>query len=84
MDNLEIVPEGETLMAYRLGRVERSLEELNRKLDSIADIRTQVLTNSLKITSLEKSRDRLIAGVSVIGTGVIMLSLQTLFDIIGK
>lgn len=72
----DTLPEGENLTAWRLGRVEKSLETLNSKLDTIGSVKETVIVHSEKIASLEKSRDRLIAAISVLATGLIMLGLE--------
>lgn len=82
MDITESVPEGETLTAWRLGRVERSLEEIAKKLDTFANLREVLVVHSEKIASLERSRDRLIAGISVVATGTVMLILNLFFEVV--
>lgn len=75
----DTLPEGENLTAWRLGRVEKSLETLSSKLDYIGSIKETVIVHSEKIASLEKSRDRLIAAISVLATGLVMLGLERFF-----
>ncbi len=82
-DNLDSVTEsGEGIVVWRLGRVEKALEELDKKLDAVAALKDTVIVHSEKIASLEKSRDRMIAAVSILGTGTIMLGIQQLARII--
>lgn len=77
------LPDGETLTAWRLGRVEKALEELGKKLDTIGSIKETVIVHSEKIASLERSRDRLIAAISVLATGFVMMAVQQAFQIFG-
>jgi type IV secretory pathway component VirB8 len=77
------LPEGESLTAWRMGRVEKALEELGRKLDQIGSIKETVIVHSEKIASLERSRDRLIAAISVLATGFVMMAVQQAFSIFG-
>lgn len=76
MEMEDILPEGESLTAWRLGRVEKSLESLNTKLDLIGSIKETVIVHTEKIASLERSRDRLIAAISVLATGLVLLGLE--------
>lgn len=72
----DTLPEGESLTAWRLGRVEKALETLNSKLDTIGSIKETVIIHTEKIASLERSRDRLIAAISVLATGLVLLGLE--------
>jgi hypothetical protein len=84
MSDLEIVPEGENLMAWRLGRVEKTLETIDEKLDSFSSISTRVEVNSIRVASLEKSRDRMVAAITVLGTSMILMLIQMVFNIVGR
>lgn len=72
----DVLPEGESLTAWRLGRVEKALEALNSKLDLLGSVKETVIVHSEKIASLERSRDRLIAAISVLATGLVLLGLE--------
>ena len=73
--------ENENLTAWRLGRVEKGIEELSNTLKQFAEISDRVLTNSLKIQSLEKSRDRMITALSILGTSTLMIVVQQIFNV---
>lgn len=73
--------EGENIVAYRLGEVEKTVKETNSKLDGLLEIRNDIAINSLKIANLEKSRDRLITVISLLGTGVVMLFLEQMLNL---
>ena len=76
MEIEDVLPEGESLTAWRLGRVEKALESLNSKLDLLGSVKETVIVHSEKIASLERSRDRLIAAISVLATGLVLLGLE--------
>lgn len=82
MADLDVVPEGESIVTWRLGRVEKSLEDLGKKFDNFSELVKTVTVLSEKVNSLEKSRDRLIAGISVVGTGTIMLFVQQIAKVV--
>lgn len=84
----EITVDDRTLVAYRLGRLEKQVEESNRqnvarhesliiRLDDLNRISQFASENRLRIEMLEKSRDRLIGALAVVATGTIMLAIQT-------
>lgn len=83
----------ETLVAYRLGEVEKGVKEIavslgirdqqiNDKLDRFIAIREQVAINSLQIANLIKSRDKLISAMVVISTGLILTIFNAVFKIL--
>lgn len=83
MADLEVVPPAdENLVAWRLGRLEKALEELAKKFDAFQDLSKAVTINTEKIASLEKSRDRLIAALSIVSTGLIALVFQRITEVI--
>lgn len=82
----------ETLVSYRLGRLEKQAEEYERsnvvrheslvlKLAALNDLEKFAAENRIRIEMLEKSRDRLIGVVSIIGTGTIMVTVQMIFGV---
>lgn len=85
----------ETLVSYRLGRLEKQLEEYERsnivrhenlvfKLEGLNEVNAHSKENRLRIEMLEKSRDRLIGVVSVLGTGTVMVIVQMIFGVFTK
>ena len=72
----------EEVLKKGLGRVEKSLEDLGKKFDNFSELVKTVTVLSEKVNSLEKSRDRLIAGISVVGTGTIMLFVQQIAKVV--
>jgi ATP-dependent helicase YprA (DUF1998 family) len=84
----------ETLVSYRLGRLEKQIEANERgsivrheslvlKLEKLSELDSYSKENRLRIEMLEKSRDRLIGVVSVLGTGVTMVIVQMIFGLFG-
>lgn len=77
MDSLEVVPpEDDKVVAWRLGRVEKALEQLVSKLDSFQEVFKSVTILQEKVSSLEKSRDRFIGALAVVSTGTVMLIIR--------
>lgn len=81
------------LIAYRLGRVEKAVEQVERnntaqneklltKLESFGEIREQVVKNTIVIESLLRSRDRLITAVAAVATGMVMIILEQVFNFV--
>ena len=82
MAELEVIPPDDNVVAWRLGRLEKALEDLGKKFDSFQDLSKAVTINTEKIGSLEKSRDRLIAALSVVSTGLLALVFQRITEVI--
>lgn len=80
---VEEVPDHQSVISYRLGQVESAVrsnnETVNKKLDTITGITTDVTTLRIRVESLEKSRDRLIGLVSALMVGLIVLAIQIYF-----
>lgn len=85
----EVNDENTSLVAWRLGRVEKAVEKVEEnntnqnkalmdKLDSFGEIKEQVVKNTINIDSLLTSRSRMIAMVSVLATGVFILLVERL------
>lgn len=83
------------LISYRLGRLEKQLEEYERnnvvrheafivKLEGLGKLEKFAAENRIRIEMLEKSRDRLIGVVSVLATGTVMVVVQMLFGVFTK
>lgn len=87
-------PEDKTnLTAYRLGRLEKSVEHFDvnarnrddkiiEKLELLSHLSEKVAKHTWQIAGLEKSRDRLIAAVSAVGTGVVMIIVNAIFKVV--
>lgn len=93
-ENMEEYDDTHTLIAYRLGRLEKQLEENNRgtvsrfenltlKLEGLGDIEKYARENRIRIEMLEKSRERLVGVISVVATGLIMILADIFFGIVG-
>ncbi len=91
---MAIEDENEILISYRLGRLEKQVEEADRnstarhsdlvmKLEAFGKLEKFAAENRIRIEMLEKSRDRMIGVVSVIGTGVVMVFVQMIFGLFG-
>lgn len=85
----------ETLVSYRLGRLEKQIETVDKsnatrheslvlKLEKLGDLEKFAAENRLRIELLEKSRERLIGVVSIVATGTIMLTVQMIFGVFTK
>lgn len=82
-----------SLVAYRLGKVEKGLELSHRmsvqrddkilaKLDEVSKLGEKVAQNTWRIGNLEKSRDRLVAATSVTATGLAIALITRVLDIL--
>lgn len=82
-----------SLVAYRLGKVEKGLELSHRmsvqrddkilaKLDEVSKLGERVAQNTWRIGNLEKSRDRLVAATSVTATGLAIALVTRILDIL--
>jgi hypothetical protein len=82
----------ETLVSYRLGRLEKQIENVEKsnvlrheslvlKLEKLGDLEKFAAENRLRIELLEKSRERLIGVVSIVATGTVMLIVQMMFGV---
>lgn len=78
--NIETIPpDGENLAAWRLGRLEKAVEQVDSKIDGFNAVKENVLINQEKIRSLEKSRDRMIAALSGLSVGFVLLAVEAIF-----
>lgn len=68
MDDTELADDNNTLISYRVGRIEKTLEGMDKKLD---DMNVSVIVE--KVQSLEKSRDRLVTAIT--GAYVVILGV---------
>lgn len=59
---------------YRLGRVEKALDDIVGKLDNY-----QVLVH--RIAALEKSKDRIMGALITLGLGLVLLAFRVLFGV---
>jgi len=82
----------ETLVSYRLGRLEKQIENVEKsnvlrheslviKLEKLGDLEKFAAENRLRIELLEKSRERLIGVISIVATGTVMLTVQMIFGV---
>lgn len=69
------------LVAYRLGKVEDGVSELNKKLDRHIEVESIVAKHSFEIELLKTTKNRLIAATS--GIGLIVVGAIVNF-IVGK
>lgn len=85
----------EGLISYRLGRLEKQIEESEKsnilrhdsllfKLEGLGRLERVGAENRLRIEILEKSRDRLIGVTSILATGVTLTIVQMLFGVFSK
>lgn len=93
MDTDEETPKGESLVAWRLGRLEKAVDQINslsigrdekiiEKLEQISEIAQKVSQNTWRIQSLEASRNSIYRFLSGLASAVILIILEMVFDII--
>lgn len=71
----------ETLIAWRLEKVEQAVARVDKKLDDHLSMRTQIATLGIIVDGLVKSRDKQIAAMAVIGTSAFLSMIQAVFDV---
>lgn len=85
--------EDKSLIAYRLGRVEKAVDNINQqsidrdkeiitKLDNLTTLTQQVASNSFRIASLENSRSNMYKFISALGVTLGAVILQIVLSLI--
>lgn len=93
MDHYEGIPEGEPLVAWRLGRLEKAVDQINthsiardekiiEKLEQIGEVAQKVSQNTWRIASLEASRANIYRFLSGIASAVFLIILEMVFNLV--
>lgn len=78
----DLSPDQKSLIAYRVGRLEKAVENVATKVDLMNETKDQVNENTIRIAYLEKSRDRLIAGLSIVATTVVAVIIMQILGVV--
>lgn len=93
MDAEDETPKGESLVAWRLGRLEKAVDQINNlsisrdekiieKLEQIGEVAQKVSQNTWRIQSLEASRSNIYRFISGIASAVILIVLEMIFNLV--
>lgn len=84
--------QGEALVAYRLGRLEKAVEQINTlsiarddkilvELGKVGEISQKVSQNTWRINSLESSRTSIYRFLSGLASAILILGAQVIFKL---
>ena len=93
MDESLPLPDGESLVAWRLGRLEKAVDQINthsiardekiiEKLEQIGEVSQKVSQNTWRIQSLESSRSSIYKFLTGIASAVTLIILEMIFNLI--